>query len=34
MRQKRKTIRALKKVEYRNQLDLAIYKLADSMVEP
>lgn len=29
-----KTIRALKKVEYRNQLDLAIYKLADSMVEP
>lgn len=29
-----KAIRALKKVEYRNQLDLAIYKLADSMVEP
>ena len=29
-----KTIRTLKKVEYRNQLDLAIYKLADSMVEP
>lgn len=29
-----KAIRSLKKVEYRNQLDLAIYKLADSMVEP
>ena len=29
-----KAIRSLKKVEYRNQLDLAIYKLADSMVDP
>lgn len=27
-------VRALKKIKYRNELDLAIYKLADEMVEP